>query len=84
MIGELQGSRMQISRSLSPIVETGTGKGTDRESGTARKSETGKELRKEEQNGWQESSIAISSPGILFTFAPKFLVLKCFVLYGDL
>jgi hypothetical protein len=46
MIGQLQGSRMQIAVSLSPTVETGAVKGTDRESGTATKSETGERIEK--------------------------------------
>jgi hypothetical protein len=48
------------------------------------KSETGKELKKEEENRWQEASMAICSPAILFSFARKFLARKCFVLCGAL
>jgi hypothetical protein len=43
-----------------------------------------KELRKEEQNRWQEPSMAISSQAILFPFAQKLLALKYFALYGGL
>jgi hypothetical protein len=45
VIGQLQGSRMQISKSPSPRVETETGKGTDRESATDLKSETGQRIK---------------------------------------
>jgi hypothetical protein len=50
MIVQLQGTRMQISRSLSPRVDAGTDKGRDRDSATATKPETGKRLGKEEQD----------------------------------
>jgi hypothetical protein len=52
---------MQISKFLSPRAETKTGKGMDSESGTATKSETRKELRREAQNNWQELS-CINAP----------------------
>jgi hypothetical protein len=39
-------------------------------------------LRKEEQNGWQEPRMPISSRAKLFPFAQKCLTLKRFVLYG--
>jgi hypothetical protein len=48
------------------------------------KLETGKELKKEEQTGRQEPSMAISSQVIVLPFARVFLPLKCFVLYGGL
>jgi hypothetical protein len=48
------------------------------------KSETGKALRKEDQNRWQEASLAISTRAILLPFAGKFLALKCFGSYGGL
>jgi hypothetical protein len=82
MIGQLQGSRMQISRFLTPRVERGIGKNMGRESSTAMKSETGD--RMEKQNGRQEPSIAIWSREILSPFARKFLALKRFILYGGL
>jgi hypothetical protein len=46
MIVQLQGSRMQISRSLSPRVETGTGNSTNREGATEMKSKTGEGIEK--------------------------------------
>jgi hypothetical protein len=67
-----------------PRIETGTGKGMDRESGTEMKSETGDRIEKGRAERRQEPSMAISSLAILFPFAGKFLTLKCLVLYDVL
>jgi hypothetical protein len=77
-------TRQRVEDKTEPLVETGTGKGTDRESAAEMKSETGERIEKGRAEGRQEPLMAISSRAILFPFARKFLALKCLVLYGVL
>jgi hypothetical protein len=84
MIGQPQGSRMRISKYVSPRVETGTSKGTDRESTTEVKSETGKRTEKaraERMAGAIDGDFVTDDS---VSFCSEVSGTKGFVLYGGL